>query len=141
MSRRPRIPESGQARVPLAIARTPEPPYIAVIFSSQRTAGDAGYDKTADRMLKLAALQPGFLGVETARGADGFGLTVSYWADEASAAAWKRHAEHELAQRRGWEEWYAHYEVRVARVERAYGPPQRETQSRDHQAAARRRTT
>jgi heme-degrading monooxygenase HmoA len=102
-------------------ATTPEPPYYAVIFSSRRAAGDRGYGAMAERMVDLAAGQPGFLGIETARAPDGFGITVSYWADEAAIAAWKRHAEHQLAQDRGRREWYAHYEIRVARVERAYG--------------------
>src|SRR5262249_19703664 len=53
-------------------ARTPEPPYYAVVFTSLRQAGDEdGYAQTAERMLDLAASMPGFLGVESARGADG----------------------------------------------------------------------
>lgn len=107
--------------MPPAIATTPEPPYVAVIFTSQRTAGDTGYADMADRMVALAARQPGFLGVESARGSDGFGITVSYWVDETAAVAWKHQSEHAVAQRRGQEEWYAAYEVRVCRVERAYG--------------------
>lgn len=113
--------DSEPAGMPSAIATTPEPPYVAVIFTSQRTAGDTGYADMEDRMVELAARQPGFLGVETARGSDGFGITVSYWADETAAVAWKRQSEHAVAQRRGREEWYAAYEVRVSRVERAYG--------------------
>jgi heme-degrading monooxygenase HmoA len=77
----------------------------------------------ADRMLELAAKQPGFLGVESARGGDGLGLTVSYWRDEASIFAWKRDAEHQQAQHAGRHRWYADYEVRIAKVERAYGKP------------------
>jgi len=64
---------------PNNIAKTPEPPYYAVIFTSLRTEGDRGYGHMADRMVELASQQPGFLGVETTRGADGFGITVSYW--------------------------------------------------------------
>lgn len=107
-----------------AFARTPAPPYYAVIFSSQRTPGDDGYAAMADRMVELAALQPGFLGVESVRGADGFGITVSYWRDEAAIAAWKADVEHVAAQEQGMRRWYAHYELRVAKVERAYGKPQ-----------------
>ncbi len=105
---------------PSPFARLPEPPYYSVIFSSQRTAHDDGYGETADRMLALAASQPGFLGVESARGADGFGITVSYWADLASIARWKAQAEHRQAQDMGQQLWYEHYELRIARVERAY---------------------
>jgi heme-degrading monooxygenase HmoA len=74
-------------------------------------------------MVELAGAQPGFLGVESARGDGGFGITVSYWTDEAAIAAWKRDAEHQIAQEHGRGEWYTHYEVRVARVDRAYGMP------------------
>jgi len=102
-------------------ATTPSVPYYAVIFSSQRTGGDEGYSAMADRMVELASEQPGFLGVESARGPYGFGITVSYWRDEASIHAWKRHAEHRLAQEKGMRGWYEHYELRVALVERAYG--------------------
>lgn len=102
------------------IASTPDPPYYAVIFTSHRDEqpGDH-YDETAAQMFSLAARQPGFLGVETAR--DETGITVSYWADEASIAAWKRDADHTFAQYEGRSRWYSAYEVRVARVERAYG--------------------
>lgn len=100
---------------------TPPPPYYAVVFSSQRTDGDHGYAAMADRMVELARQQPGFLGVESARGTDGFGITVSYWASEADIAAWKQQTEHLAAQTLGRERWYAQYSLRVARVERAYG--------------------
>ena len=107
-------------------ARTPAPPYYAVIFANQRTPGDDGYGATADRMVELAAGQPGFLGVESSRGADGFGITVSYWRDEAAILGWRKHAEHTLARERGRNEWYQHFELRVAKVERAYGGPARQ---------------
>jgi heme-degrading monooxygenase HmoA len=108
---------------PAALASTPAPPYYAVIFTSRRTEGDRGYGDMAARMVELAAKQPGYLGVESARGADGLGITVSYWRDEASVAAWKRDTEHQQAQRAGKQTWYADYQVRVAKVERAYGKP------------------
>ena len=103
---------------------TPQPPFYAVIFSSTRTPGDQGYAATAQRMVELAAEQPGYLGVESTRDADGFGITVSYWTDPAAIRAWKEHAEHLLAQEQGCREWYTHYEIRVARVERAYAGPE-----------------
>ena len=103
-------------------AKLPLPPYYVVVFSSRRSKGDdVAYGEAAQRMLELAAQQPGFLGAEAARGGDGFGITVSYWRDEASIAAWKRHAEHAATRAHGREHWYDHYELRIARVERAYG--------------------
>jgi heme-degrading monooxygenase HmoA len=99
-------------------------PYYAVIFSSTHTENDEGYSATAERMVELASRMPGYLGLETARGIDGFSITVSYWTDEASIAAWRKHGEHVIAQERGKREWYRHYELRVARVERSWsGPP------------------
>lgn len=103
-------------------ARTPKPPYYAVIFTSVRTgADDAGYAQTSQEMVDLAARQPGFLGVETAREGGGLGITVSYWASLEAISAWRSHADHATAQRLGRERWYRAYELRVARVERAYG--------------------
>jgi heme-degrading monooxygenase HmoA len=94
----------------------------AVIFTSLRNESDNdGYAEAAGRMLELAREQPGFLGVDSARGADGVGITVSYWESEDAIRAWKRHAEHVEARKQGREDWYAHYTVRVARVERLYG--------------------
>jgi heme-degrading monooxygenase HmoA len=105
------------------LANKPEPPYYAVIFTSQRTQGDRGYAEMAQRMVELAALQPGFLGVESARGADGFGITVSYWSSEEAIAAWKLHLEHKPAQEAGRRVWYADYFLRVSKVERDYARP------------------
>lgn len=104
-------------------AKTPKPPYYAVIFSSQRRPEEAGYGVTADRMVELAAEQPGYLGIETVRGSDGFGITVSYWQNEADIKAWKHNAEHSLAREHGRSQWYEHFELRIALVERAYGGP------------------
>ena len=102
-------------------AHTPAPPYYAVIFTTRRTDGDDGYGAMADRMVELAAEQPGHLGVESVRDANGFGITVSYWASEEAIAGWRRHAEHVAAREKGRRDWYAHFELRVAKVERAYG--------------------
>jgi heme-degrading monooxygenase HmoA len=103
---------------PSVLAQTPEPPYVAVIFSSVRTAGDNGYAQVASAMDDLARHQPGFLGVEAAR--DDIGITVSYWRDAAAARAWKAVAAHLVAQRRGRDAWYEDYRVRIATVERDY---------------------
>ena len=102
-------------------AKTPEPPYYAVIFTSQRTDGDNGYAEMARRMEELAAGQPGYLGIESTKGPDGFGITVSYWSDEGAISRWKANMEHRVAQGAGRSAWYAGYTIRIARVERAYG--------------------
>ena len=104
-----------------ALASTPEPPYYAVIFT--RVAGEErdGYGETADRMVALAARQPGFLGVESVsepHSLGGAGITVSYWADAEAVARWRAHPDHVESRARGRADWYAWYELRVATVER-----------------------
>ena len=103
------------------IAETPVPPYYAVIFTSQRTLADAGYGAMAGKMVALAREQPGFLGIESYRNASGEGVTISYWAGLEDIRRWKRHSEHQEAQHRGKERWYAAYKVRVCKVEYDYG--------------------
>ena len=94
----------------------------AVIFASQRgDAEGAAYEAMADRMVELAAQQPGFIGVESLRGGDGFGVTISYWESEQAIRNWKANTEHLEAQRRGRSDWYTDFDLRVCRIERAYG--------------------
>ena len=103
-----------------AFAELPKPPYYTVIFSSLRTPVEQGYGQMADRMVELAAQQPGYLGVESVRGEDGFGITVSYWQSLDAIKQWRANAEHRIAQENGKAQWYQHFEVRIAKVERAY---------------------
>ena len=100
---------------------TLQPPYWTVIFSSQRTEEDAeGYGVMANRMAELAEAQPGFLGMDSARDANGFGITVSYWQSLDAIEAWRNHPEHLCAQALGRSKWYAEFEVHIAKVERTY---------------------
>jgi heme-degrading monooxygenase HmoA len=105
-------------------APIPEPPYYAVIFTSQRREGDHGYEAMAQAMFELALKQPGCLGAETARTPSGLGITVAYFTDEGSISSWKANAKHLGAQRLGKERWYSHYILRVAKVERSYSGPE-----------------
>ena len=114
--------EDAAGRAPLA--RTPEPPYYAVVFTSLRSEQDPeGYGSMAGEMERLAALQSGYLGHESARDAEGLGITVSYWASVEAIRNWKEVSEHRLAQRLGREKWYRRYCIRVCKVERDYGWP------------------
>ncbi len=99
-------------------AQTPQPPYYAVIFTSERTDNNNGYSDTAVRMEELAKQQEGFLGMESAR--EHVGITVSYWKDLESVKKWKMNTEHLAAQKNGRTTWYKHYKVRICRVERDY---------------------
>ncbi len=107
----------------VVFAATPDPPYIAVIFTSRRTTSDeAEYGRAAERMEELAGRQPGYLGIDSARDSqDRFGITVSYWETEAAARSWKQVAEHLQVQRLRATKWYEGYQVRIATVRRAYG--------------------
>jgi len=109
---------NGEGNLNLSgITKTPEPPYYAVIFSSQRTEGDRGYGKMADKMVELAAKQKGFLGVESARD-EQLGITVSYWDSLESIKEWKENAAHKVAQDKGKSVWYTSFSLRVCRVEK-----------------------
>lgn len=100
------------------IAKTPKPPYYAVIFSSIRTNDDNGYSEMSDKMLELASAQDGFLGVESVR--EELGITVSYWRDLESIKKWKENAEHKIARDKGKSAWYKSFKTRIAKVERDY---------------------
>ncbi len=100
------------------IANTPKPPYYAVIFTSVRTEVDELYEEVADRLVELAKLQDGFLGIEFAR--DELGITVSYWRDLEAIRKWKVNADHTLAREKGRQDWYKAFKTRIARVERDY---------------------
>jgi heme-degrading monooxygenase HmoA len=106
-------------------AITPEPPYVAVIFTSLRNDDDHGaYDEMADAMGALAEDQPGYLGIESVRDpVTRLGITVSYWRSDDDARRWKQVGEHLAAQRLGRDRWYDRYTVRIATVGRAYGSP------------------
>ena len=104
----------------MKISTTPAPPYYAVIFTSVRTEGDNDYAKTAQRMEELAMQHPGFLGIESARNNE-LGITVCYWSSLEAIQNWKQNAEHQAAQQKGKEQWYANYHIRICKVEREYG--------------------
>ncbi|GAA0305727.1 hypothetical protein GCM10009087_14540 [Sphingomonas oligophenolica] len=94
---------------------------IVVIFLSIRTgADDAGYGAAAAAMESLAAAQPGYRGIESTRGTDGLGITLSFWADEASALQWRDHPEHKAIRDAGRDRWYQRYEVIVCAAQRSY---------------------
>jgi heme-degrading monooxygenase HmoA len=116
---RPLAPDARNRYYVPMLAKTPEPPYWTVIFTSLRTSDNVGYGAMAESMETLARQQDGFLGLDSAR--DGVGITVSYWRDPAAIEAWRNNIEHRIARQLGRERWYEAYELRVAKVERAYG--------------------
>jgi heme-degrading monooxygenase HmoA len=101
------------------IAKTPLPPYYAVIFTSVRTTDNNGYDDMANKMVSLGSTMEGFLGIESAR--NEIGITVSYWQSLEHIKQWKANANHIIAQQMGQSNWYAAYKTRICFVERDYG--------------------
>ncbi|MCP1093378.1 antibiotic biosynthesis monooxygenase [Bacillaceae bacterium OS4b] len=101
-------------------ANTPEPPYYACIFTSQRSDKDAAsYNSTAEFMDELAAQQDGYLGVESARDQNGLGITVSLEVLGCHKAL-EGNAAHKKAQEKGMKDWYSSYTTRICKVERDY---------------------
>lgn len=94
------------------------PPYYAVIFTSKLKSNIDGYDKTARKMYDLATKQPGFLGFKSVR--EEIGITISYWESIDAITSWKENIQHQAAQVKGIEDWYASYEVEICQVQRKY---------------------
>ena len=67
------VPTATLARVPISepasramLAATPEPPYVAVIFTTERSGEDeATFQATDERLWEMVAEQPGYLGGES----------------------------------------------------------------------------
>ena len=100
------------------IANTPNPPYYAVIFSSLRTEVNDNYSEVSDKMVELAKVHDGVLGVEFA--SNELRITVSYWRDLDSIKKWKANTDHSIAREKGRTEWYSAFKTRIAKVERDY---------------------
>lgn len=93
----------------------------AVIFVSKRTPADThGYAKAASAMEERAKTFPGYCGIHSVRGADGVGITISYWSSDEAAKAWKADSAHSAVRDQGRNSWYEWYELIVAQVTRGY---------------------
>ena len=82
-----------------------------VVFRNRKRADIdyPAYEADADRMLALAQAQPGFLSFKSYAAEDGEVIALSEWADEVSALAWRRVAEHAEVQGRGRADYYESY--------------------------------
>ena len=94
---------------------------IAVIFIAQRTSlDDDAYAAAAKAMDELAKRQSGYRGMDSVRGADGLGITTSYWASDADAKAWRDQPDNAAIRDAGRDRWYSSYSLHVAEVTRSY---------------------
>ena len=101
-------------------ANTPSPPYYAVIFTSLKSQHQDGYDEMNERVFELVNRREGFLGSESFRNKDGFGVTNAYFKSREAILSWKKQQDHVQAQKLGREKWYDHYKVRICKVEHDY---------------------
>ncbi len=96
----------------------PQPPFYAVIFISRKSENLQGYEEMDNRMMELAAQQPGYLGYSSVSKPDG-GIFISYWKDEASIANWRNNMQHGEAKAQA-KTWYAYYHSMITRVESSH---------------------
>ncbi|WP_439019995.1 antibiotic biosynthesis monooxygenase family protein [Bacillus thuringiensis] len=94
--------------------------YYAVIFTSNLSTDTTDYSTIAEKMEELAKQQPGFLGVESARDHSGLGITISYWESLDAIENWKQNALHKEAKKRGREQWYENFHLRICLVEKEF---------------------
>jgi len=94
-------------------------PYYAVIFTSLLSEKTDGYAEMSNKMEKLAKLQDGFLGMNSAR--NDIGITISYWDSLEAIKNWKLQSDHLIAQEKGKSGWYSWYNIKICKVEREYG--------------------
>jgi heme-degrading monooxygenase HmoA len=97
---------------------------IAVIFEVWPADGRRDeYLDLASELRPLLATIDGFLSIERFESLTEPGklLSLSFWRDEAAVAAWRRLAEHRVAQARGRAGIFRDYRLRVAGVVRDYG--------------------
>lgn len=102
-------------------AETPKPPYYTVVFTSIRTEVEEGYTELNDSLWKDAQKLDGFIGAESQRGEDRFGITVLYFKDMETIHQWSKYQKHIRAKEMGKEKWYEGWRVRIGKIEREYG--------------------
>jgi heme-degrading monooxygenase HmoA len=97
-----------------------ELPYYAVVFSSERTKENEGYQEMDKLVYVEVEKNEGYLGHEGTRQEDGFGIHISYWKDLESIKKWKNNTLHQRAKEQGKEKWYRSFKTRICKVEREY---------------------
>lgn len=70
-----------------------------------------------DGLVAIVSKQEGFLGAESVRDQNGFGMTISYWDSLESINAWRSNSPHMYAKEMGEKAWYSEYMIRICKVE------------------------
>ena len=92
---------------------------VVVVFRSRLTA-EAGddYSEMAAEMLATAKEMPGFVEFKSFKAEDGERVSLVYWQDHETMAAWRSHPRHRIAQSSGRSKWYAYFRLEVADIVR-----------------------
>jgi heme-degrading monooxygenase HmoA len=92
---------------------------VVVVFRSRLSAeAGADYSDMAAEMLATAEGMPGFVEFKSFKAEDGERVSLVYWQDEETMAAWRSHPRHRVAQGNGRAKWYSEYRIEVAEVVR-----------------------
>ena len=92
---------------------------VVVVFRSRLTA-EAGddYSEMAAEMLATAKEMPGFVEFKSFKADDGERVSLVYWQDHETMAAWRNHPRHRIAQGQGRKKWYQEFRLEVADIVR-----------------------
>ncbi|HVO98590.1 MAG TPA: antibiotic biosynthesis monooxygenase [Bryobacteraceae bacterium] len=92
---------------------------VVVVFRSRLSAeAGADYSEMAAEMLATAKEMPGFVEFKSFKADDGERVSLVYWQDQETMAAWRSHPRHRIAQNQGRAKWYSEYRIEVAEVVR-----------------------
>ena len=101
---------------------------FAVIFEvePEKESAQEYFDLAAELRPELEKID-GFISVErfTSMYNEGKYLSVSFWRDENALNQWREHLGHRHAQKKGLNEIFRNYRIRVAEVIRDYGKDDR----------------
>src|SRR6478672_13345284 len=93
---------------------------ITIFRSRLRAEHLEEYVRVAARIDQLAHQMPGFRSIKTFQAPDGERVSIVEFDSEEAHQAWRRHPEHQEAQKLGRELFYSEFQIQVCRVERAY---------------------
>jgi heme-degrading monooxygenase HmoA len=111
---------------------------FAVIFEVVPKPG-----RSQDYLDIAASLRPelekddGFISIERFQSLTNPGkiLSLSFWRDEAALIRWRQHQQHHAAQRKGRDELFLDYRIRIAQTVRDYSLLRRDEAPQDFPAA------
>lgn len=92
---------------------------LVVLFRSKLTSNTDGYEELAEEMLQLGREMPGFIEFKSFKAEDGERLSVAWWQDRETLAAWRTHPRHLFAQQSGKDRFYEYYKIDVAEIVRS----------------------